>query len=121
VARLPKRKVGQLLQDPAIVRNRMKIESVIANARALRALRAEFGSFRGFLSSVLGEKPRRNRWTSPSEVPAETAESRNLSVALRRRGFRFVGPTTCYSFMQAAGLVNDHLVGCYRYREIRPA
>jgi DNA-3-methyladenine glycosylase I len=118
VARFPPAKVEKLLRDPGIVRNRQKIEAVIANARALRALRKEFGSLRGYLSSVLGEKPRRNRWSSPSEVPAETRESRDLSRALRQRGFRFVGPTTCYSFMQAVGLVNDHLVGCFRHRGI---
>jgi DNA-3-methyladenine glycosylase I len=119
VARFPRRKVERLLRDPGIVRNRLKIEATIANARAVLAVREEFGSFRRFLSSVLGAKPRRNRWRSPSQVPAQTTESRDLSRALLQRGFRFVGPTTCYAFMQAAGFVNDHLVRCFRYREIR--
>ena len=121
VARFRPRRVDQLLHDPSIVRNRLKIESVIANARAVRSLRREFGFFHAFLSSALGPKRIRNRWVSPSQVPAETAASRDLSRELRRRGFRFVGPTTCYSFMQAVGLVNDHVVGCFRYREIRAA
>ena len=121
VARFRSRRVAQLLRDPSIVRNRLKIESVIANARAVRAVRRELGSFHAFLSGALGSEPVRNRWASPAQVPAETAASRDLSRELRRRGFRFVGPTTCYSFMQAVGRVNDHLVGCFRYREIQAA
>ena len=121
VARFRPRRVEQLLQDPSIVRNRLKIESVIANARAVRSLRREFGSFHAFLSGALGPRPIRKRRGSLSQVPAETPASRDLSRELRRRGFRFVGPTTCYSFMQAVGLVNDHVVSCFRYREIRAA
>jgi DNA-3-methyladenine glycosylase I len=118
LARFRPRKVEQLLRDPGIVRNRQKIEAVVANATAFEAVREEFGSFRKYLAAVLGETPRQGRRSS-AEVPAETAESRELSRALRGRGFRFVGPTTCYAFMQAVGLVNDHVVSCFRYREVR--
>jgi DNA-3-methyladenine glycosylase I len=112
------RDVRRLLADAGIVRNRLKVESAIANARAVLAAREAHGSFAGWLWDLVGGSPRTNRWRSLSEVPAETAESRELSKALKRAGFRFVGPTTCYAFMQAVGMVNDHLVGCYRHAEI---
>jgi DNA-3-methyladenine glycosylase I len=118
VARFGVRDVRRLLADPGIVRNRLKVESALANARAVLAVRDEHGSFAGWLWDLVGGSPRTNRWRSLSEVPAETAESRELSKALKRAGFRFVGPTTCYAFMQAVGMVNDHLVGCYRHAEI---
>jgi DNA-3-methyladenine glycosylase I len=118
VARFGARDVRRLLADAGIVRNRLKVESAIANARAVLAAREAHGSFAGWLWDLVGGSPRTNRWRSLSEVPAETAESRELSKALKRAGFRFVGPTTCYAFMQAVGMVNDHLVGCYRNAEI---
>jgi DNA-3-methyladenine glycosylase I len=118
VARFGARDVRRLLADAGIVRNRLKVESAIANARAVLAAREAHGSFAGWLWDLVGGSPRTNRWRSLSEVPAETAESRELSKALKRAGFRFVGPTTCYAFMQAVGMVNDHLVGCYRHAEI---
>jgi DNA-3-methyladenine glycosylase I len=100
------------------VRNRLKVESAVANARAVLAVRKEHGSFADWLWNQVGDAPRTNRWRSLSQVPAETPESRALSKALKGAGFRFVGPTTCYAFMQAVGMVNDHLVGCYRHAEI---
>ena len=108
----------RLLADPGIVRNRLKVESAIANARAALAVRAAHGSFATWLWGLAGGVPRTNRWRSLAQVPAETAESRALSKALKAAGFRFVGPTTCYAFMQATGMVNDHLTGCFRHAEI---
>jgi DNA-3-methyladenine glycosylase I len=121
VARFGARDVQRLLSDAGIVRNRLKIESAIDNARAVLAVRQEHGAFAEWLWGLVGGTPRANRWRSLSEVPAETAESRELSKALKRVGFRFVGPTTCYAFMQAVGMVNDHLVGCFRHAEIAGA
>jgi DNA-3-methyladenine glycosylase I len=118
VARFGARDVRRLLADAGIVRNRLKVESAIANARAVLTAREAHGSFSGWLWDLVGGSPRTNRWRSLSEVPAETSMSRELSKTLKRGGFRFVGPTTCYAFMQAVGMVNDHLVGCYRHAEI---
>ena len=115
VARFDRRKIERLMANDAIVRNRLKIESVIANAGALHRLSEEFGSFAGFLWR---SKPRQNGWTVAKPVPAETLESAALSRELRQRGFRFVGPTICYSFMQAVGMVNDHRIDCFRHREV---
>jgi len=118
VARLQARTIDRLLRNPGIVRHRGKLESVPSNARALMNIRREAGSFGKEVWKLAGGKPRRNAWRSPAQVPAETAESREMSRELRRRGFRFVGPTICYAFMQAVGMVNDHLVGCFRYRQV---
>jgi len=106
--------VERLLADAAIVRNRAKIESAIANARAI----VESGGLDELLWSFVGGKPLVNRFRSIAEIPAETDESRTMSRELRRRGFRFVGPTICYALMQSAGLVNDHTVDCFRYAEL---
>ena len=111
VARLDPEK---LLADPGIVRNRLKVESAVANAKATIAA----GGLDELLWSFVGGTPRVNRWRTLDEIPAETDESRAMSKELKRRGFRFVGPTVCYSLMQACGLVNDHLTGCFRYREV---
>ena len=108
--------VERLVADPGIVRHRGKIEAFIDNARALRRLR-ETDGFAELVWSFVGGEPKRNTWTSMEQVPARTAESEAMSRALRRRGFRFVGPTTCYAFMQAAGLVDDHLTTCFRHRD----
>jgi DNA-3-methyladenine glycosylase I len=118
VARFDARKVERLLQDPGIVRNRLKVESTVANARATLAVQEELGSLDAYLWSFAGGSPLQNRWRKLGELPAETTESRAMSKDLKRRGFRFVGPTVCYAFMQAAGLVNDHVVSCFRYREL---
>jgi DNA-3-methyladenine glycosylase I len=112
-------KVRRLLADPGIIRNRAKIEAAIANARAFLAVRREHSSFDAYLWRFVGNRPRQNAWRSTRQVPAETEASRALSRDLKKRGFRFVGPTICYAFMQAAGLVNDHTVGCFRWRQVQ--
>jgi DNA-3-methyladenine glycosylase I len=118
VARYDQRKVDALLADAGIVRNRMKIESAIGNARALLAVAEEFGSFDAYVWRFVGGKPKKNGWRSLQEIPSSTAESDAMSKDLKRRGFRFVGSTICYAFMQAAGLVNDHTVDCFRYDQV---
>jgi DNA-3-methyladenine glycosylase I len=119
MARYGAPRIRKLLADPGIVRNRLKVEGAVRNARAFLALRAELGSFDRFLWSFVGGEPRQNAWRSLKEIPARTAESDALSRALRQRGFTFVGSTICYAFMQAAGLVNDHTVDCFRHRGVR--
>jgi DNA-3-methyladenine glycosylase I len=109
---------ARLLADPGIVRNRAKIAAVIGNARAFLAMTDAPGAFDRYLWSFVGGSPIVNRWTSPSGVPAHTDESRALSRDLKKRGFSFVGPTIVYAFMQSAGLVNDHLVSCFRHAEV---
>ena len=118
VALYDQRTVEALLADAGIVRNRMKIESAIGNARALLAVAEEFGSFDAYVWRFVGGKPRKNGWRSLQEIPPHTAESDAMSKDVKRRGFRFVGSTICYAFMQAAGLVNDHTVDCFRYNEV---
>jgi DNA-3-methyladenine glycosylase I len=118
VARLDRRRIERLLGDPGIVRNRAKVEAAVDNARATLKVRDETGSLDAYLWSFVGGKPIRNRWRSLAEIPAETEESRTMSTDLKRRGFRFVGPTICYALMQAAGLVNDHAVSCFRYQQV---
>jgi DNA-3-methyladenine glycosylase I len=118
VARFGARHERRLLADPGIVRNRAKIRAAVANARAFLAVQAEHGSFASYLWAFVDGRPLQERRRSPGEVPAETALSRALSADLRRRGFRFVGPTICYAFMQAVGLVNDHTVDCFRHAEV---
>ncbi len=118
VARYGERKVAALLADPGIVRNRAKVRSAIGNARAFLALQREHGSADAFFWSFVGGKPKRNAWRELREIPAASPEAEALSRALRERGFTFVGPTICYALMQACGLVNDHLVHCFRYREV---
>jgi DNA-3-methyladenine glycosylase I len=115
VARFTARDVERLLADPGIVRNRLKVESAVANARAVLAVRDELGSLDAYLWSFVGGAPIVNAWRTLDELPSETSESMAMSRDLKRRGFRFVGPTVCYAFMQAAGLVDDHLVGCFRH------
>jgi DNA-3-methyladenine glycosylase I len=110
--------VERLLGDPGIVRNRLKVESTLANAARVLGVREELGSLAAYLWSFVDGTPIVGRWRSLAELPAETELSRALSKDLKRRGFRFVGPTICYAFMQAAGLVNDHVVGCFRFREL---
>lgn len=111
--------VERLLADPGIVRNRLKVESAIANARAALEVRAQFGSLDAFLWRFVDGRPRHAGWPGLAEVPPSTADSEAMSKELRRRGFRFVGPTICYAFMQAVGMVNDHLAACFRFAEIR--
>jgi DNA-3-methyladenine glycosylase I len=110
--------VERLLQDSGIVRNRLKVESAVTNARAVLAVQAELGSLADYLWGFVGGQPKTNRWTALGEVPSETPASKAMSKDLKRRGFRFVGPTVCYAFMQATGLVNDHVVSCFRHAEV---
>jgi DNA-3-methyladenine glycosylase I len=110
--------VGRLMADAGIVRNRAKIEATVANARAALGVREETGSLAAYLWSFVGGSPIQNRFRSMAEIPAETAESKAMSKDLKKRGFRFVGPTICYAFMQSVGMVNDHEVTCFRYREV---
>jgi DNA-3-methyladenine glycosylase I len=119
VARYTAQTVRRLLADPGIIRNRAKIEAAIANARAFLAVRREHGSFAAYLWRFVDGRPVQNGWRSLRQVPAESETSRALSRDLKRRAFRFVGPTICYAFMQAAGLVNDHTVGCFRWRQVQ--
>lgn len=118
VARYDSKKVKALLANEGIVRNRLKISASIENARAFLAVRKEFGSFDAYIWQFIGGKPKINRISSMKQVPAQTAESERMSKDLLKRGFRFVGPTICYAFMQAVGMVNDHLVTCVRYAEL---
>jgi DNA-3-methyladenine glycosylase I len=118
VAAFGARDVRRLLGDAGIVRNRLKIESAVRNAKAFLAVQQELGSFDRFQWQFVGGRPRRNAWTSTKQVPPRTAESDALSKALKQRGFSFVGSTICYAHMQAVGMVNDHTVDCFRYRQV---
>jgi DNA-3-methyladenine glycosylase I len=111
--------VARLLADPGIVRNRLKIASTISNARAVLEVQARYGSLDAFLWSFVDGVPMRNSWRSMAEIPASTPLSDSMSKELKRRGFRFVGSTICYAHMQATGMVNDHLVGCFRHKELK--
>ena len=108
-------KIEALLQDKGIIRNRLKVNAFVKNAKAFLAIQEEFGSFDAWIWQFVGGSPIKNRWPSSAQVPAETAESKAMSKALKKRGFSFVGPTICYAFMQACGMVNDHLTGCDFY------
>jgi DNA-3-methyladenine glycosylase I len=118
VARFDARRIERLLTNPGIVRNRLKVESTVTNARAFLEVQREAGSFDRFVWDVVGGSPRTNRWRSMRNVPARSAESDTLSAELKRRGFRFVGSTICYAFMQATGLVNDHVISCWRWKSV---
>ena len=109
----------RLLADPGIVRNRLKVESVIRNARGVLGIREEFGSLDAFLWRYVDGVPRQNAWPSMGAIPARTDQSEKMSRDLKQRGFNFVGPTVCYAFMQAVGMVNDHVVGCFRHEEVK--
>jgi DNA-3-methyladenine glycosylase I len=110
--------VAELLANPGIVRNRAKVASAIGNAHAFLRAQGEFGSFDAYIWQFVGGRPIQNAWRSLAEVPAETAASQAMSKDLKRRGFNFVGPTICYAFMQAVGMVNDHTIDCFRRGEI---
>jgi len=115
VAQYDKRKVKQLLADPGIVRNKLKVAAAIENAKAFLRVQEEFGTFDRYIWQFVGGKPRVNKWRSLKQLPARTPESDAMSKDLQRRGFKFVGSTICYAFMQAVGMVNDHAVDCFRY------
>lgn len=118
VASFGPQKVDQLLADPGIVRNRAKIQSVIHNAQAVLAIQQEYGSFYQFIWQFVGHRPKINQWRALSEIPAKTAQSDEMSKALKQRGFSFIGSTICYAFMQATGMVNDHTIDCFRYKPL---
>jgi DNA-3-methyladenine glycosylase I len=119
VARYSEKRVINLLRDPGIIRNQLKIRAAINNAKRFLAVQEEFGSFDQYIWRFVDGRPRLNHFRKPSEVPAKSAESDAMSKDLKARGFNFVGSTICYAYMQAAGLVNDHLVTCFRHREVR--
>ncbi len=121
VARYDEAKIAALLANPGIVRNRLKVRAAVRNAQAFLSVQKEFETFDRYIWQFTAGKPRQNRWRRLEEVPARTAESDAMSRDLARRGFTFVGSTICYAFMQATGMVNDHLVGCFRHKELRRA
>jgi DNA-3-methyladenine glycosylase I len=118
VARFDKRKVRELLKDAGIIRNKLKIAATISDAQAFLKVQEEFGSFDEYIWRFVGGWPKQNAWKTHKRVPAKTAESDAMSKDLQKRGFRFVGSTICYAFMQATGMVNDHLVSCFRYAKV---
>lgn len=119
IARYTPRKINALLNDPGIIRNRLKVESTVTNARACLALLEQEESLSSYLWQFVEGTPIQNKWKSLKDVPASTLQSDQMSKALKQKGFRFTGSTICYAFMQAVGMVNDHVTGCYRHSEIR--
>jgi len=119
IARYAKRKTESLLADPGIVRNRLKVSAAISNAKAFLGIQEEYGSFDDFIWQFVNGQPRQNKWKTLKQIPPETKQSAAMSKALKDRGFKFVGSTICYAFMQATGMVNDHVVGCYRHSEVK--
>ena len=118
MARYRPARIAKLLQDPGIVRNRLKIAAAVGNAKAFLKVQEEFGSFDAYIWRFTGGGTQRNAWRTLRDIPAQTAEAVAMSKDLKQRGFRFVGPTICYAFMQACGLVNDHVMSCFRYKEL---
>jgi DNA-3-methyladenine glycosylase I len=118
IAKYDDRELAQLIETPGIIRNRQKLAAAITNAREVLAVQKEFGSLDSYLWQFVDNKPMVNAWKRSGQIPASTSESEAMSRALIKRGFKFVGPTICYAFMQAAGLVNDHLASCFRYKEL---
>jgi DNA-3-methyladenine glycosylase I len=119
ISRYSEKTVSRLLSNPEIIRNRLKINAAIANARAFLQVQKEFGSFNRYIWHFVHGKPIRNSWRTMAEIPSRTPESVAMSTDLKKRGFKFIGPTICYAFMQAVGMVNDHVVDCFRHRELR--
>ncbi len=119
IARYQQSKINTLLKDPGIVRNRLKVAATVQNARAYLEIREQGNRFSDFLWQFVDGEPRINHWKKLSQIPAKTTESDAMSRELKKRGFKFVGGTICYAFMQAVGMVNDHVTGCYRYRELK--
>ncbi len=118
ISRYNEEKIEELMNNPGIIRNSRKITSVIANAKAFLKIQRDLGSFDKYIWQFVGEKPIQNKWKHAEDLPSFTAESENMSKDLKKRGFKFVGPTICYAFMQAVGMVNDHVIDCFRYSEI---
>ena len=118
IAQYDQDKIAKLLQDAGIIRNKAKVNATVKNAGAFLKVQKEFGSFNKYIWQFVGGKPIINKWKIMAEIPAKSMEAEAMSADLKKRGFSFVGPTICYAFMQAAGMVNDHEVGCFRYMEI---
>ena len=118
IAEYDSRKVSELLSNKGIVRNKLKIKAAIQNAASFMTVQKEFGSFDSYIWQFVGGQTIKNKWKTLEEIPAQTRESAAMSADLKKRGFKFIGPTICYAFMQAAGLVNDHVVDCFRYEEV---
>ena len=118
VAAYDEHKIEELLNNPGIVRNRLKILAAVANAQAILKIQKEFGSFNAYIWKFVGAKTIQNRWKTMLEVPSSTKESQEMSKDLKMRGFKFVGPTICYGFIQAVGMVNDHIIDCFRHQEL---
>ena len=119
IAKWDKVKIEDLLKNPGIIRNRLKVQAAVINAKAYLKVIEEFGSFDAFIWSFVGDSPIRNSWRNIKEIPATTPESDTMSKELKKRGFKFAGSTICYAFMQAVGMVNDHTVDCFRYKDIK--
>ncbi|MCP6719269.1 MAG: DNA-3-methyladenine glycosylase I [Patescibacteria group bacterium] len=119
IAKYSKRKMAKLLLDTGIIRNRLKIAATVENAKQFLKIQKEFGSFSDYIWQFVGNKPIKNSWKSLKQIPAQTKNSDKMSMELKKRGFKFVGSTICYAFMQAAGMVNDHLIRCFRYKEVQ--
>ena len=119
VSQYSDKKIDQLLQNPAIIRNRLKINSAVTNAKCFLKTQKEYGSFDRYIWSFVGGKSINNKWKAISEIPATSVESIEMSKSLKRYGYKFVGPTICYAYMQSTGMVNDHLVSCFRHSEVR--
>ena len=119
VARFDANKIESLLQNPGIVRNRLKVESAVVNAQRFLEVQNEFGSFDAYIWRFIGDEPRQNSWRYHAEIPTRTEESDTMSRDLKRRGFKFVGSTICYAYMQAVGMVNDHTIDCFRHKELQ--
>jgi DNA-3-methyladenine glycosylase I len=118
VARYPAARIAKLLRTPGIVRNRLKVAGAVQNGRVFLAVQEQFGGFDGYIWGFVGGQPKQNRWRKLGQVPASTTQSEAMSADLRKRGFTFVGPTICYAYMQAAGMVNDHLTSCFRCGQV---
>jgi len=112
-------KIAELLNNPGIVRNRLKVNAAVSNAKRYLAVQAEFGSFDAYIWGFVDGRVKQNAWETLADIPAETPESKDMSKDLKKRGFKFVGPTICYAFMQAVGMVNDHVIDCFRYQTLK--
>ena len=119
IALYSEEKIEELTNNPSIIRNRLKITSAVANAKAVLKIQREEGSFDKYIWQFVGENPVQNRWKHAEDIPSFTDKSENMSKDLKKRGFKFVGPTICYAFMQAVGMVNDHIVDCFRHEEVK--
>ena len=119
IASYDEEKIEELMNNPGIIRNNRKITSTIANAKALLKIQQEWGSFDRYIWQFVGGKPVQNKWKHAEDLPSFTTESENMSKDLKKRGFKFVGPTICYAFMQAVGMVNDHIIDCFRHEEVK--